>query len=47
MPKGQCLKIKGSICKIPIKADEISNVLPRGMDNNGVVQVALKKKTEF
>ncbi|XP_057297689.1 uncharacterized protein LOC130628722 [Hydractinia symbiolongicarpus] len=47
MPKGQCPKIKGAICNVPIKADEISNVLPRGMDNNGVVQVALKKKTEF
>jgi len=28
MPKGQCPKIKGSICNVPIKADEISNVLP-------------------
>jgi len=47
MPKGQCPKIKGSICNVPIKADEICNVLPRGMDNNGVVQVALKKKLNF
>jgi len=28
MPKGQCPKIKGSICNVPIKAYEISNVLP-------------------
>ena len=47
MPKGQCPKIKGSICNVPIKADDICNVLPRGMDSNGVVQVALKKKMNF
>jgi len=47
MPKGQSPKMKGAICNVPIKADSICNVLPRGMDNNGVVQVALKKKMAF
>ena len=43
MPKGQAPKIKGTICNVPIKDDEICNILPRGMDNNGIVTVALKK----
>ena len=47
MPKGQSPKIKGAICNDPIAADDICNVLPCGMDNNGVVQVALKKKLSF
>ena len=44
MPKGQSPKIRGAICNVPINSDEICNVLPRGMDNNGIVQVYLKKK---
>lgn len=44
MPKGQSPKMKGVICNVPIRADDVCNILPRGMDNNGVVQVALKKK---
>ena len=47
MSKGQAPKMKGSICNVPIKADEICNILPRGMDNNGIVRVALKKKMKF
>ena len=47
MPKGQSLKIRGAICNVPIEADDVCNILPRGMDNNGVVQVALKRKLSF
>eukprot|EP00111_Clytia_hemisphaerica_P014081 TCONS_00041443-protein len=47
MSKGQAPKMKGAICNVPIKADDICNILPRGMDNNGVVRVALKKKMSF
>ena len=47
MPQGQCPKIKGRICNDPINADDICKVLPRGMDNNGVVQVCLKKRINF
>ena len=47
MPNGQCPKIKGEICNVPINADDICKVLPRGMDNNGVVQVCLKKRINF
>lgn len=36
MPKGQSPKLRGSICNVPISAEDICNVLPRGMDNNGV-----------
>ena len=36
-PQGQCSKIKDTICINPINADDICKVLPRGMDNNGVV----------
>ena len=47
MSKGQAPKMKGAICNVPIKVDDICNILPRGMDNNGVVRVALKKKLSF
>ena len=46
-PKGQAPKMKGAICNVPINATDICNVLPRGMDNNGVVRVALKKRMCF
>ena len=47
MPKGQCPKIKGAICNVPINADVICKVLPRDMDNNGFVQLCLKKRLNF
>ena len=47
MPKAQCPKIKGAICNVPVNADDICKVLPGGMDNNGVVQLCLKKKLNF
>ena len=47
MPKGQSSKIKGGICNVPIEADEICNILPRSAENNGIVQVSLKKKNQF
>ena len=47
MPKGQCPKIKGAICNVPINADDIYKVLPGGMHNNGVVQLCLKKRLNF
>ena len=40
-------KIKGAICNVPINADDICKVLPRGMDNNGNVQLYLKKRLNF
>ena len=47
MPKGQCPKIKGAICNVPINAEDISKVLLRGMNNNGVAQLCLKKRLNF
>ena len=44
MPKGQVSKIKGSICNVPVEADNICNILPRGMDSNGLIFVKLKRK---
>ena len=44
MPKGQCPKTKRAICNVPINGDDICKVFPRGMDNNGVVQLCLKKR---
>ena len=41
MPKGQCPKIKGVICNVPINADDIRKEVPRVMDNNGIVQVCM------
>ena len=37
--------MKGAICNVPINVEDICNVLPRGMDNNG--RVSLKKKMSF
>ena len=44
---GQCPKIKGAICNVPITAEDISKVLLRGMNNNGVAQLCLKKRLNF
>jgi len=47
MPKGQQPKIKGAICNIPVRADAVSNCLPRSADNNGLLFVKLKRKIMF
>ena len=44
MPKGQFRKIKGAICNVPIEADTICNILPRGIDSNGLILLKLKRK---
>ena len=43
-PKGKFLKLKGSICNVPIDTADIVNVLPRGTVSNGLVVVKLKRK---
>ena len=45
-PKGKFLKLKGSICNVPIDTADIVNVLPRGADSNGLVVVKLSYFTE-
>ena len=47
MPKGQSPKLKGSICNVSIDTRDITDVLPRGADSNGIVMVKLKRKLMF
>ena len=41
--KGEFVKIKGSICNIPIETANICNILPRLADSNGLIVVKLKR----
>ena len=45
MPKGQAPKLKGAICNVPLQADSVCNILPRGADSNGIVMVKSEKET--
>ena len=39
MPKGKSLKIKGSICNIPVSEVDVNcNMLPRPADSNGLIK---------
>ena len=43
MPKGQSMKLKGAICNVPIDVDSITAVMPRPVNNNGIVIMKLKR----
>lgn len=43
MPKRQ----QANLCNIPVRADAVSNCLPRGPDDNSVLFVNLKRKNTF
>ena len=48
MPKGKSLKIKGSICNIPVSEVDVNcNMFPRPADSNGFIIVKLKRKLEY
>ena len=47
MPKGQAPKLKGALCNIPIDINDVSTVLPRNPDSNGIILVKLKRKLEY
>ena len=48
MPKGKSLKIKGSICNIPVSEVDVNcNMFPRPADSNGFIIVKLKSKLEY
>ena len=47
MPKGQTPKLKGAICNVPLQADNVCHILPRGADSNGIVMVKLKRKLTY
>ena len=44
MPKGQSPKLKGALCNIPVKHVDVSSLLTRTADSNGLVIVKFKKK---
>ena len=44
-PKGKSLKMKGSICNIPVAEVNVNcNIFPRPADSNGLLIVKLKSK---
>ena len=48
IPKGKSLKIKGSICNIPVSEIDVNcNMLSRPADSNGRIIVKLKRKLEY
>ena len=47
MPKGQFPKVKGAICNVPIDNVDVSNVLPRQADSNGLMIIKLKRKLDY
>ena len=48
MPKGKSLKIKDSICNIPLSENDVNcNMLPRTAHSNGLIVVNLKRKLEY
>ena len=47
MPKGKSLKIKDSICSIPVSEVDVNcNMVPRHTDSNGLIIIKLKRKLE-
>ena len=47
MPRGQIEKVSGTICNIPIDTTNVTNMLPRPADSNGLVIIKLKRKLEY
>ena len=47
MPKGQFSKIKGAVCNVPVEADSMCNILPRGTDSNDLILIKLKRKLSY
>ena len=47
MPSGQMPKIFGTICNVLFDTVEVTDILPRFVDSNGLVYVKLKWKLEY
>ena len=47
MPKGHSSKIKGAVCNVPVEADSMCNIFPRGADSNGLILLKLKRKLSY
>ena len=45
--KGDFSKIKGNICNVPIETESVCIVLPRPVDNNGLIKVKLKRHLRY
>ena len=45
--KGEFAKIKGNICNIPVETDTVPNMLPRPVNNNGLVIIKLKRHLRY
>ena len=48
MRKGEFPKLQGAICNIPIDTpNSVCNVLPRGTDSSGIINIELKRKLSY
>ena len=47
MPRGQIEKISGTLCNIPIDTVNVTNILPRPADSNGLIFIKLERKLEY
>ena len=47
MSKIQSSKIKGSACNVPAEIMDVSNLLPRQANSNGLFIIKLKRKLEY
>ena len=47
MPKSQFPKVKGAIYNFPIDSVDVSSLLPRQADSNGLMIIKLKRKLEY
>jgi len=47
MPKGQFPKFKGSVCNISVQTESVCDLLPRSLNESGVLFIKLKRKLSF
>lgn len=47
MSRGQSPKLKGALCNVPVDHVDVSDILPRQADSNGIVVIKLKRKLEY
>ena len=47
IPKGQSPKIKGSVCNVPVETMDVSTLLSRQANSNGLVIIKSKRNLEY
>ena len=47
MPCGETEKITGTVSNIPVSNIDVTNLLPRTANSNGLVKVKLKRKLKY